>query len=103
MRYKGDLLGLHARDFTLRRRLGTQPQRDVGGLHSLPHHPHQFLIQRFEVRLISQLHGEGFEGLPGVVLVAVEAAVYEGLNALRRGLNRAAIKRVEATTASVDF
>src|SRR5215211_1678832 len=62
-------------------RVGMQPQRDVRGLHRLPYHPHQILLQRLEVRLVPQLDGEGFQGLPGVVLAAVEAAVNEGLDA----------------------
>src|SRR5215207_7432361 len=57
------------------------PQRDVSRLHGLPYHSHQILIQRLEVRLVPQLDGEGFQGLPGVVLAAVEAAVNEGLDA----------------------
>jgi hypothetical protein len=40
-------------------RIGAQPQRDVGGLHRRPHHPHQFVVQRIEVGLIPQLDGEG--------------------------------------------
>ena len=32
---------------------GEQPQRYVGGLHRFPYHPHQFVIEGFEVRLVS--------------------------------------------------
>src|SRR5215217_8302573 len=61
-------------------RVGMQPQRDVGGLHRLPYHFHQILLQRLEVRLVPQLDGEGFQGLPYVVFAAVEAAVDEALD-----------------------
>src|SRR5215208_7277128 len=37
---------------TLRGRLGTQPQRDVGRLHCLPYHGYQFVVQRLQVRLL---------------------------------------------------
>jgi hypothetical protein len=40
---------------TLRGRLGAQPQGDVGRLHRLPHHTHQFFVQRFEVRIFANL------------------------------------------------
>src|SRR5215210_6483582 len=67
-------------------RVGMQPQRDVGGLHRLPYHSHQILLQRLEVRLVPQLDGEGFQGLPCVVFAAVEAAVDEGLDAAPQGV-----------------
>src|SRR5829696_5540252 len=70
----------------LRSRIGMQPQRDVGGLHRLPYHSHQIHLQRLEVRLVPQLDGEGFQGLPCVVFAAVEAAVDEGLDAAPQGV-----------------
>ena len=57
-----------------------QPQRDVGGLHSLPHYRQQFVVPRVEILLLAQPGREGFEGLPRVVLPALEAAVYESLD-----------------------
>ena len=83
-------------------RLGAQPQRGVSRLHRLPNHPYQIVAQGFQVGLVPELGGEGFQGLPRVVLPAVEAAVDERLDARRRGLNSAAITRVETTTARVD-
>src|SRR5215210_5284392 len=62
-------------------RVGTQPQSDVLRLHCLPHHSHQIVAQGIEVRLVTQRGRERFERLCGVVLVAVEAAVYERLGA----------------------
>src|SRR5215204_2042920 len=62
-------------------RIGTQPQRDMCGLHSLPYHPHQVFAQGVQVCLVPKLGGECFQGLSRVVLPAVEAAVYEGLDA----------------------
>src|SRR5215213_10508891 len=62
-------------------RLGAQPQRHVCGLHGLPDYTFQITAQRFEIRLVPQLRGEGFQGLLCVVLTAVEAAVDEGLDA----------------------
>ena len=62
-------------------RVGTQPQRDVGGLHRLPYHPYQVVAQCLQVGLVPQLGGEGFQGLSGIVLAAVEAPVYERLDA----------------------
>src|SRR5829696_9460910 len=69
-------------------RLGAQPQRDVGGLHRLPHHPHQVVVQRLQVRLVAQLLAESFEGLRRIVLAAVEAAVYEGLDTMAEGVKQ---------------
>ena len=46
-----------------RRWVGTQPQGDVGGLHRLPHHPHQIAAQGVEVGLVPELGGEGLQGL----------------------------------------
>jgi hypothetical protein len=34
-------------------RLGSQPQGDVGGQHSLPYHPYQVVAQRVQVCLVS--------------------------------------------------
>ncbi len=42
------------------RRIGEQPQRDVGRLHSLPYHPHKRGVQRIQICLISELSREGF-------------------------------------------
>src|SRR5829696_5500704 len=41
-------------------RIGTQPQRDVCGLHSLPYHPHQVFAQGVQVCFVAQLGREGF-------------------------------------------
>jgi hypothetical protein len=40
--------------------VGTQPQRDVGWLHRLPHDSYEVTAQGVEVRLVTQLGGEGF-------------------------------------------
>src|SRR5215203_6512046 len=61
--------------------IGTQPQRDVCWLHSLPDHSQQIVTQGVEVRLVSELGREGFQGLSSVVLLPVEAAVYKPLDA----------------------
>src|ERR671912_2922592 len=63
------------------RRIGAQPQRDVGRLHSLPYQPHKLGVQRIQIRLISELGREGFQRLSCVILPAVEAPIYEGLDA----------------------
>src|SRR5215203_3665816 len=60
---------------------GTQPQGDVGRLHSLPNHPHQIVAHCLQVRLVPQPGGERLKGLPGVVLLAVEPTVDERLDA----------------------
>src|SRR5215218_10648631 len=73
---------------TLRVCFETQPQRDACRLHRLPHYRYQFSIQAVQVRLISQSGGEGFEGLSRVVLAAVEAAVYERLDAPSQGVEQ---------------
>jgi hypothetical protein len=78
----------------------TQPQRDARRLHGLPHNRYQLGIQAVQVCLLSQPGGECFECLPGVVLAAVEAAVYERLDTPPQGVNRAAMARIEMTTAS---
>src|SRR5215213_1655190 len=41
-------------------RIGTQPQRDVCGLHTLPYHPTQVLAQGVRFCLVAQLGREGF-------------------------------------------
>src|SRR5215211_5377489 len=43
--------------------------------------PPQVVAQRLQVCLISELGGEGFQGLSRIVLAAVEAPVYERLDA----------------------
>jgi hypothetical protein len=73
--------GLLVSLLTLRGGIGPQPQRDVCRLHRLPDHPHQFGVQRLKIGLLSQLGGEGFEGLSSIVLAAVEAPIYERLDA----------------------
>ena len=57
-------------------RLGTQPQRDVRRLQSLPHHSHQFAVQCLQVGLLSQLRRECLKRLSGVVLPTIEPAVH---------------------------
>jgi hypothetical protein len=39
----------------LQRCIRTQPQRDVRGLHRLPHYPHQATAQSVDVGLVSEL------------------------------------------------
>src|SRR5829696_10575093 len=65
-------------------RLWSQPQRDVGRLHRLPHHAYEVVVQRFDIRLVPEFGGEFFEGLRGLVLAPVNAAVYERLDASPR-------------------
>src|SRR5215204_4085332 len=62
-----------------------QPQRDVCRLHSLPYHPQQVFAQGVQVCFVAQLGREGFQGLSCIVLAAVEAPVYEGLDATPQG------------------
>src|SRR5215217_4467564 len=62
-----------------------QPQRDVGRLHRLPNYPHEVVVQGFEVCLVPELGREGFEGLSSVVLLTVEAPVYETLDSTPQG------------------
>src|SRR5215213_7822307 len=66
---------------TLQGCIRTQPQREVLGLHGLPHHPYQFAIECLQVRLIAQLGGERLKGLSRIVLTSVEAPVHERLEA----------------------
>jgi hypothetical protein len=79
--WRSGLLRSAGRVILLRGCVWAQPQRDVRRLHGLPHHPHQFVVQRVEVGLLAQLGREGFEGLRCVVLPAVEASVDEALDA----------------------
>src|SRR3712207_1663481 len=62
-------------------RIRTQPQRDVSWLHRLPYHPYQVLAQRLQIRLVSQLGREVFQGLSGIILPPIKVAIYEGLDA----------------------
>jgi hypothetical protein len=68
---------LLVRLLTLRGCIGTQPQRDVGGLHGVPNQPYQIVAQGVEVRLVPEFGRVGFEGLSRIVLAAVEAPVDE--------------------------
>ena len=69
----------------LRSRLGAQPQRDVGRLHSLPNYPHQIIAKGIEVRLIPERRREGLEGLPHAVRVVVIISGMCTKGALDRG------------------
>src|SRR5919112_2886707 len=53
----------------------------MGWLHRLPYYTHQVVIEGFQVRLVLQLGGEGFQGLSSVILPTVEATVYKPLYA----------------------
>jgi len=53
----------------------------VGRLHRLPDHVNQVGAERIQVRFVAQLGREGLEGFTSVVLTAVEATVYERLEA----------------------
>jgi hypothetical protein len=53
----------------------------MGRLHGLHHHTHQVVVEGFQVRLVPELGREGFQGLSRVVPAAVEAPIYEGLDA----------------------
>ena len=68
--------------FALLCRLGAQPQRYMLGLHGGTDYPHQLVAQRYEVGLLSQPGVEGGQGLCGILLPAVEAAVHQPLDAL---------------------
>src|SRR5215207_540922 len=65
----------------LRNCIGPKPHRYVGWCHGFLNHTDQFVVEGLQIRLVPELRGEGFEGLPGVVLAAVEAAVDKGLYA----------------------
>ena len=43
---------------SLRTRIGAQPQREMGGLHSLPYHPHQIVAQGIQIRLVTEFLAE---------------------------------------------
>jgi len=53
----------------------------VLGLHRLSNHTYQIFVEGFQTGLVPELGREGFEDLRRVVLAAVEATVYEGLDA----------------------
>jgi hypothetical protein len=65
---------------TISRPVGVQPQGDVGRLHRLPYRPYQIIAECAQVCFVAQLGREGFQGLSGVVLAAVEATVDKALN-----------------------
>ena len=54
-------------------------------LHRFPHHTYQIVAQGLEVCLVPELGREGFQGLPRVVLTALEASIYERLNSSPQG------------------
>src|SRR5215211_6361182 len=81
-RYEGKVMKQSPRSFPSPQWLvGTQPHRHMRRLHRLPHHTYQVVIEGFQVCLVSEFDGEGFEGLPRIVLPSIEASVYEGLDA----------------------
>ena len=57
-------------------------------LHRLPYHPNQVAAQSIQVRLVAQLGREGFQGLPRIVLAAVETMVDEALYATPQGIEQ---------------
>src|SRR5215212_4376347 len=59
-----------------------EPHAHVCRLHRLPHHSDEVVAEGSQVRFVAQFGREGFKGLSRIVLVAVEAAVYERLYAL---------------------
>src|SRR5215204_3268313 len=63
-----------------RGRFGSQPQRDVGGLHRLPYHAYQFAVQCLQIHLIPEFHGEALKRFSRVVLPPVETPIYERLD-----------------------
>ena len=83
-------------------RIGAQPQRELNGLHPLPHDVHKFVIQCLQVGFVSKPGGEGFKRLCCVVLTAVEAPLYKDCVRRLKGLKRAAITRVEIMMAGWD-
>ena len=52
-------------------RIGTQPQRHVGGLHRLPYHTYRVVAQGVEVCLIPRFGREGGELLAGEVCLFI--------------------------------
>src|SRR5215212_2043645 len=73
---------------TLQNRIGSQPQRDVRRLHGLPDHTFQIIAQGVQVGLLPELGRESLKGLSRVVLPAVEAPVYEALDAMSQGVEQ---------------
>src|ERR671921_1750120 len=67
---------------------GPQPQIYVLWLHRLPDHCHQIVAQSIQGRLVSELGGEALESLLRVILLAVEAPIYERLNAPSQGVEQ---------------
>ena len=57
----------------------------MSGLHSLADHSHQIFSEPIEVCLVLELGREGFQGLPRIVLAAVEATIYERLDTSPQG------------------
>ena len=57
-------------------------------LHRISNHAYEFAIERLKVSLLAELCGEGIERLPRIVLAAVEAPVYEGLDAPPQGVEQ---------------
>jgi hypothetical protein len=49
-------------------------------LHRVPNHTHEVIAEGFQIGLVSKLGREGFEGLPRVLLAAVEALVFKPLH-----------------------
>src|SRR5215210_2187289 len=76
-RFSPGLLVLAPTDIACR----PQPQRGVGRLHRLPHHPDQFPAQGDEIRLVAQPGRETFERPGRVVPAPVETTVNERLYA----------------------
>ena len=54
---------------------GSKPERDLGWLHGLVHDRQQLAGEGVEVDLLAEAGGERLDGLGGVVLAAVEAAI----------------------------
>src|SRR5919106_5674087 len=52
----------------------------MGRLHRLPNYSDEVVAEGAQVCLVAQLRGECLKGLPRIVLVAIEAAVYERLD-----------------------
>src|SRR5215208_8156329 len=59
--------------------------RDVGWLHRFAHHTYQVVAKCLQVCFVAQLQREPFKRLGGVVLLSVEAPVYEGLDTTPQG------------------
>jgi hypothetical protein len=68
--------------------VGTQPQSDVLRLHRLPRYYHQIVAQGSEVGLIPERRREALESLSRIILLAVEAPVYERLYAPSQGVEQ---------------